>query len=233
MTSPPVLGQPLRDPPLRGSNSVSRRLVLIAVPVAALGLVFAILLARELIVSKPLPPSPVPRATQPPATASGPRSPGRPPAEPSSYAAVSARSLFSPARSETPVAAATKVAGRPLLHGVVLDGPRSRAFIEESSAKGVFGYTVGDSVDQGRIATINADRVLIRGPEGSFEVLLSDPAKPKPVPLGVTPATPQSPVNPPGIRRPTPVPVASQPGGAPVTGRRSQGSTGKQPDDDD
>jgi hypothetical protein len=218
-----------------------------AVPVAALGLVFLVLLVRELIVRKPLPPPPAQRASQQTPTATAIRSTSRTSgADLNAWATLSARSLFSPARSETSVAATAKVAGRPVLHGVVVDGPRSRAYIEDSLVKGVFGYTVGDTVGQGQITTISADRVTITGPEGTFEVLLNDPAKPKPIP-GVTPAAPAQPRPPavpvtPGVRRPIPGPMpgqipgqipGQQPGGPPATGRQSPGPGGQAANDDD
>jgi hypothetical protein len=213
---------------------------MLTVPVAALGLVFAVLLLRELVVRKPFPPLPAPRASQPSPSATTPRVAVRNDTDLSAYAMVPARSLFSPARSETSVAAAAKVAGRPVLHGVVLDGPRSRAYLEDSLVKGVFGYTVGDTVGQGQITTISSDRVMITGPEGTFEVLLQDPAKPKPTP-GVTP-TPTAPAQPrppgppvtPGVRRPGQLP-GQQPGagGPPAAGRQSQGPAGQTADDDD
>jgi hypothetical protein len=214
-----------------------------AVPIAALGLVFLVLLVHELVVSRPLPPPPAQRASQQTPTATGIRGPGRNSgADLNAWSMVSARSLFSPARSETSAAATAKVAGRPVLHGVVLDGPRSRAYIEDSLVKGVFGYTVGDTVGQGQITTISADRVMITGPEGTFEVLLNDPAKPKPTP-GVTPAAPAQPRPPaapvtPGVRRPVPGQMpgqipSQQPGGPPATGRQSPGSGGQAADDDD
>ncbi len=230
---------------------MSRRVVLLTVPVAALGLVFAIALARELLVSRPLPAPPAPRASQPSPTSGAAPVPDRGlAADLSAYSMISARSLFNPGRSETSVVASAKPAGRPILHGVVLDGPRSRAYLEDSLVKGVFGYTVGDTVGPGQIKTISADRIMITGPEGTFEVLLNDPAKPKPPAAGVSPApgaprppgvpgapsAPAAPVPPaPAVRRVIPGPAPSQPPGPPrSSGARGQSSgAGNRSDDDD
>ena len=182
-----------------------RRLLLLNLLVGVVGLVFVIALARELLTSRPLPPPPAARASQP-APAGGPaaalaRNPG---ADLSAYNLIPERNLFNPTRSETSVVAAKGPMVKPLLHGVVLDGPRSRAYLEDPAAKRVYSYIVGDTVGPGRIETIGADRVVISSPEGSFEVLLRDPSKPKPAaPAGpqapgapATPAAPGAPVAP-------------------------------------
>ncbi len=91
---------------------------------------------------------------------------------------------------------------KPVLHGVMLDGDKSRAYLEEPPAKRVFGYAVGDAVAGGRLDSIRPDRVVIARPEGPVEVLLHDPSKPKPVaPAAVSPAAqrvPPEPGRPPG-----------------------------------
>ena len=148
---------------------------MLTIPVAALGLLFAIALAKEILVSRPLPAPPPLRASQISLTSGGTPVPDDSPvAELTVYGMISSRSLFSPGRSETSTAASAKPAGRPVLHGVVLDGPKSRAYLEDPLVKGVFGYIVGKPVGPGQIKAISADRVLITGPEGTFEVLLND-----------------------------------------------------------
>jgi hypothetical protein len=72
---------------------------------------------------------------------------------------------------------------KPFLHGVVMDGSKSRAYLEDPTVKRTFGYAVGDAVGGGRVQSIGQDRVVIARPNGLVEVLLQDPAKP-------TPATP-------------------------------------------
>ncbi len=69
---------------------------------------------------------------------------------------------------------------KPVLHGVVVDGDRSRAYLEEPPARQVYGYAIGDRVAGGRLESIGRDRVVIVRPEGPLEVLLQDAAKPKP-----------------------------------------------------
>jgi hypothetical protein len=63
---------------------------------------------------------------------------------------------------------------------VVVLGARSRAYLEDPTEKRVFGYAVGDFIAGGRLERIFDDRVVIRMPEGLLEVLLHDPAKPRP-----------------------------------------------------
>jgi len=196
---------------------MSRRLVLLNIPVAALGLVFGVLLTRELLSSRPLPPPPAARASQhPPALGEAAAHDQGSGSDLGTYAVIATRNLFNPSRSEISGVVAAAQAGKPILHGVVLDGQRSRAYIEDPLAKGVFGYTVGDTVGQGQIKTISADRIMIAGPEGTFELLLHDPTKPKPAPPAAVgapqaPRAPGAPANPgaPSVRR-------SAPGGAPA-----------------
>lgn len=203
---------------------MSRRLLLLNVPVVAIGLVFAVLLAREFVISQPLPPPPAPRGPLPSPTLGETGGPGHTPASDlSAYSVISARNLFNPSRSESGGLAAVKPAGRPILHGVVIDGQKSRAYIEDPLAKGVFGYTVGDTVGQGQIKTISADRIMIAGPEGTFEVLLHDPSKPRPAAPGMVgaPAAPQPPAAPgaPPVRRTAPGVAPAQP--QPAAGNQS------------
>jgi hypothetical protein len=84
----------------------------------------------------------------------------------------------------------------------MLDGPKSRAYLEEPPARRVFGYAVGDTIAGGRLDSIGPDRVVITRPEGPVEVLLHDPSKPRPV----APAA----ASPPGQRTP-PEPGAAGP----------------------
>ena len=183
---------------------------------AAVGLVFAVGLARELVASRPLPAPPAMRASLPSPSLDAAAAPDSDPASDlSAYSVISARNLFNPARSETSMAAAARQTAKPVLHGVVLDGKRSRAYVEDPLAKGVFGYTVGDTVGRGQITTISADRIMISGPEGTFEVLLHDPSKPKPAApaaagAAAAPRPPAAPVAP-AVRRFPPGTTSGQP----------------------
>ena len=69
-----------------------------------------------------------------------------------------------------------------------MDGPKSRAYLEDPVVKRTFGYAVGDTLGGGRVESIAADRVVIGRGDGSVEVLLHDPSKPRPTPPAPGPA---------------------------------------------
>jgi hypothetical protein len=166
---------------------VSRRRLAVNVLVGLLGCLFAAGVVRELLTPLRLPPPSAPRAAQPVRVA--PPTPA-PPAAAASYAVVASRNLFSPTRSEAAAGPAVAAGPKPYLHGVVMNGVKSRAFLEDPVAKRTFGYSVGDTVAGGRVQSISADRVIIARPDGLLEVLLQDPAKPRPAPTapGAVPA---------------------------------------------
>ena len=172
-----------------------RRLLVLNVALGLVCLFFAVGIVRALLVKHPLPRPTTPRAVAPAppmVTAAA----GNPSAE--AYAAIAAQNLFNPGRSETASAtAATLAVVKPILHGVVIEGAKSRAFLEDPSVKRTGGYSVGDSVGGGRIQKIADDRVVIARPEGIVEVLLQDPSKPRPVapgPAGPVVTVPGQPV---------------------------------------
>jgi hypothetical protein len=183
---------------------VARRLLLNIV-LSLLGCVFAAGLTRELLAARPLPSPPAPRGARSasvPASASPDSAPG-----PASYGVIAAKNLFSPSRLEAPTGPVAAVGSKPLLHGVVVDGPKSRAFLEDPVVKRTFGYAVGDTIGGGRVESISVDRVVIGRTDGLVEVLLQDPAKPKaPTPAAPGP-TPPSAVTPP---RPGSTPAAAE-----------------------
>lgn len=164
---------------------------------------------------RPLPPEPaLPVAIRP-----APPEPGPPqPREPGRYELVAMRNLFSATRSEavTPAAPPPPPAPKPLLHGVLFDDGRSRAFLEDPLTKKVFGYTEGDTVAGGRIEKIRPDRVVIVRPEGRLEVSIHDAGRPRNAGGRATVAGPSPPaagtpaVTPPSILPPSLTP----PGGA-------------------
>jgi hypothetical protein len=181
--------------------------LLLSIILACLALAAGVGLARELVTTRPLPrlregAEPPPRSAPDP-MAAVPR--GAPPA---SYGAIAARSLFSVSRGETMAAATPVVAvGGPItLHGVMLDGEQSRAYLDDPAAGRVFGYGLGDKVAGGRLDRILEDRVVIRGTQGPVEILLHDPSKAPP-------------------ENPTPAATAPQPGR-----RRGAGQPGAAPD---
>ena len=193
-----------------------RRLLVLNAVLSILCVVFAVGIVRTLLVKHPVPaPAPaaqrVATASQPPATTEA----GDPGLE--AFAVIAAQNLFNPGRSET-TAAAVSVA-KPILHGVVIQGAQSRAYLEDPTAKRVAGYSVGDTVGGGKIQKIADDRVVIARPEGLIEVLLQDPSKPRPaptataVPAGATAPGQLAPsqVAPGQVVSPVPSPPATQP----------------------
>jgi hypothetical protein len=193
-----------------------RRLLVLNAVLAILCVVFAVGIVRTLLVKHPVPP-PAP-AAQRAAAASLPTAtteagdPGM-----DAFAVIAAQNLFNPGRSET-VAVAVSVA-KPILHGVVIHGAQSRAYLEDPTAKRVAGYSVGDTIGGGKIQKIADDRVVIARPEGLIEVLLQDPSKPRPAPAATAvpagaPAPGQlapSQVAPGQVVSPVPGPPATQP----------------------
>ena len=155
-----------------------QRLLVLNVVLGLVSLAFAVGIVRTLVVKHPLPSAAAPRPLTAPAPPTLPvtSDPG-----PDTYPMIAAQNLFNPARSETATAAAVAVV-KPILHGVVIHGGTSRAFLEDPTAKRVSGYSVGDTVSGGKIQKIADDRVLIARPEGMVEVLLQDPSKPRPAP---------------------------------------------------
>jgi hypothetical protein len=161
------------------SGRLRRRLVL-NVGLAALGLAFGAGIIREITHVRPLPPAPQARGTAVPAAgAATPTLEGRPPNDRPTYGVIAARNLFSASRTEVVAAAPSSSVPKPVLHGVVVDGAKSRAYLEDPAAKRVFGYAVGDAVGGGRLEQVTDDRIVIRRPEGVIEVPLQDPSKPK------------------------------------------------------
>jgi hypothetical protein len=158
---------------------VSRRLFVVNVLVGALGCLFVAAQIREMVTGRPLPPVPAARASQ-----SAPDAAGQPAGQPvpiAAYQTIATKNLFNPGRSETTVATAVAPGSKPVLHGVLIDGNKSRAYLEETPAGRVFGYAVGDTIAGGRLDSIGPDRVVIARPEGLVEVLLKDPSKPRAV----------------------------------------------------
>lgn len=181
---------------------MSRRLLALNLLLALLGCALAAGLTRELLAPRPLPPPPAPRVA-PTAKAAPAISP---PPGPAAYGVIAAKNLFSPSRSETPAGPIAATGPKPVLHGVVMDGAKSRAYLEDPVLKRTFGYAVGDTVGGGRVESIGADRVVIARAEGLVEVLLQDPSKPRPT-------GPAASVPPPAASAAQPVPAIAPPAG--------------------
>jgi hypothetical protein len=173
---------------------VTRRLIGFNIALAALGLVLAVALGRELVYSRPLPRPPQSRPAVSAVIAQGGEAPVQPEPGSSPVGDASASggssdtevivsgNLFDPSRSSAG-AAAGPTGPRPLLYGVVAgEGVSGRAYVEDPVTKVVRGYKIGDTVAGWRLAQIREDRVVIAGADhgGMLEVLLREPGKPKP-----------------------------------------------------
>jgi hypothetical protein len=153
-----------------------RRLIVLNVILSLASLTFTVGIVRALLVKRPVPPPATVRTVTP---APPPPEAAPAPKNPEGFAIIAAENLFNPARSEKARVAVVK----PILHGIVIEGTKSRAFLEDPTLKRVGAYSVGDGVSGGTLQKIADDRVVIARPEGLVEVLLQDPSKPKPVPV--------------------------------------------------
>jgi len=172
-----------------------RRLTLVTVLLVALALTFAGLIARELMI---VPRAPAPRPQPAASVAAAPTTtPAAPAAAAPNYTVVASRNLFSPTRSEAPVAPATPpppppVLPKPNLFGVILIEGTPVAYLEDPVSKRVARYRVGDSVAGGTVKAIESDTVMLLRPEGQVTVRLHDPTRPR----AAAPATPGAPGTP-------------------------------------
>ncbi|SRR6266436_2296369 len=209
---------------------MSRRFLALNVVLAIVSIALAAGIVRTLIVRRALPPPGAPRTATVPAPATQ-----NIESDPSDYAVIAARNLFNPNRSETAVAMAP--VAKPILHGVVINGFKGRAFLEDPAAKRIAGYSAGDMIGDGKIQRISDDRVVIAKPEGLLEVLLRDPSKPRAPAVTATPTqqaptqqapTQQAPTQQASPGAPTPPPqVPSQVApSAPVRSRQTGGVPG-------
>jgi hypothetical protein len=162
-----------------------RRLIVLNVVLGLASLAFTVGIVRALLVKHPIPPPPTVGTVAP----APPRPAAAPAPENPEGDAIIAQNLFNPARSEKATVAVAVV--KPILHGIVIEGTKSRAFLEDPTMKRVGGYSVGDTVSGGTLQKIADDRVVIARPEGLVEVMLQDPSKPKPPPVAAagSPAT--------------------------------------------
>src|SRR5215470_1581314 len=149
--------------------------------------------------------------------------------EAAAYPEIALGNLFDPQRmGGAPRAAEPTMPGTGLvLQGVVVEGGRGRAFLEEAATKRVAAFSVGDSVPGGVIENISDDRVVIAGPGGLKEVLLRDPSKPRPVLAAAVTTPAAAPTTAPGPsltpERVVTPPITQTSGGAPLLGRRIRG----------
>ncbi len=189
---------------------MSKQLIVLNAALLGVAVFLTVWLVRDLGRSQALPAPPAPKPPAPVAQQDEPR-PAAPAGEPlGSYNVIVAKYLFAASRSEGQVAASPTPPPpppppKPLLLGVVVDGPESRAYLEDPVTKRVIGYRIGDAVAGGKLQRVTADRVQIVGrPDGTIDVLLRDPAKPRPAPEVTTPAPPAASPRVEGAQPPTP-----------------------------
>src|SRR3989442_999686 len=180
-----------------------KRLFMLNTLLAAMALLFAAYIVRELI--RPAPSSAPLRARAAAPLAASAAAPATPPA-PGSPAIIASRNLFSPTRSEAPTTPGGLTQGplvaKPNLYGVVLQDGAPIAYLEDPVTKRVAAYRVGDTVAGGRLTKIAADHVILARPEGALDVRLHDPARPRPtVPMGPGQVQPGPPGRPPRAPR--------------------------------
>ena len=170
---------------------MSTRLRVLNIALGLVGCLLAAGLGREALTAYPLPPPPAGRAPRPVAAATTAAVPAAPPSA-AADGGIAAKNLFSASRTEAPAGPVVAAGPKPLLHGVVMDGPKSRAYLEDPLLKRTFSYGIGDTVGGGRVESIAADRVVIGRGDGLVEVLLHDPSKPRPASTAAAPppATP-------------------------------------------
>jgi hypothetical protein len=180
---------------------VSTPLRALNVALALFGCLLVTAIGREMLTTYPLPPPPAPRVPRPVAAGTASTVSTTPPSA-ANHGVIAMKNLFSASRSEAPAGPVVAAGPKPLLHGVVMDGPKSRAYIEDALLKRTFSYGIGDTVGGGHVESIAADRVVIGRGDGLVEVLLRDPSKPRPGPAAAAP-TPGTSAAAPG----TPVPV--------------------------
>ena len=164
---------------------MSTRLRILNIALGLVGCLLAAGLGREALTAYPLPPPPAPRAPRPVAAATA-AAVSTAPSSTAAYGVIAAKNLFSASRTEAPAGPVVAAGPKPLLHGVVMDGPKSRAYLEDPLLKRTFSYGIGDTVGGGRVESIAADRVMIGRGDGLVEVLLRDPSKPRPTPTAAT-----------------------------------------------
>lgn len=174
---------------------MSKKIIALNALLAAGAIFLGVWLVRDLAAKRPLPPPP--GARKPAATAEDAPSENASQDRLTAYNVIVAKYLFNPSRQEGAQQEVAKPAvplpPKPILLGIVVDGPASRAYLEDPSTKRVFGYQVGDSVAGGKLEKITDDRIQISRADGMMDVMLRDPGKPRPpapTPAGAPPGAP-------------------------------------------
>lgn len=157
---------------------MSKRAVILNLMLGATSLLFLLQILRILSTPSALPPPSAPSA----AATTSPQKAEPTQARPllAAYEIVAAKNLFNPDRTEA-AASPRPAADKPLLYGVVIDGASRLAYLEDPVTKQTSGYKIGDPVAGGTVEEIEADRVVIRRPQGRLGVNLRDSSKPRSV----------------------------------------------------
>src|SRR6185295_3642355 len=121
-------------------SKIPRWAVVLNLVVLAAAGYLAVTLTRELTRTQPLPAAPASRQTRSDQAAGRDGAAGRPADEKlDQYNVIVSKHLFNPVRSENstaPTAApAVPLPPKPVLHGIVLDGEKSRAYLEDPATK--------------------------------------------------------------------------------------------------
>ncbi len=193
-----------------------RRFALLNAALVIVALVSAAYMVNELRAPAPAPSR---RPSPPPQPVAAPELPAAEPA--SSFNMVAARNLFSPTRSEAPVAAspAAPQLPKPNLYGIILRDGAPVAYLEDPASKRVGGYRVGDAVAGGTLKTIGADHVVLTRVEGDISVRLRDPSKPRPIAPPAAGPTPPGTAGVPAVPGVPPSVAGPQPPGQPTLTR--------------
>lgn len=112
------------------------------------------------------------------------------PLNPSSEKIISERNIFSPERKDYPVPSGTEgkkpiVRPQVILYGVTMAGDYQSASISNpgralrKGEREAMTLKIGDKVGEYKLSKILPDRIELEAIQGSFEVLLYDPNKPK------------------------------------------------------
>jgi hypothetical protein len=109
-----------------------------------------------------------------------------------SYIFVAEKNIFSPERKEYPIVPPPSAQVKPpivrpqiILYGVTMAGNYQSASIVnpgrplKKGEREMMSVKAGDQIGGFKVAKILADRIVVEGPEDSFEVLLYDPRTPK------------------------------------------------------
>ena len=206
---------------------------LLACANAALGVASLIFVMGILDAVRHIPSMPAPREGQLPRSPAASTSQGPKADEAAPYPEIARGNLFDPQRMKPTSKAIESTTAIPptglVLQGVVVEGERRRAFLEEPLTKRVAAFSVGDSVPGGVIEKISDDRVVIAGSGGLSEVLLRDPSKPRPV-LAAAVTTPAAVTAPAATSAPPTTqeriiapPISQASAGTPFLGRRIRG----------